>query len=63
MNVLDPQTRDELVALVSAEQERHRERLETATQVLHNRRHWAGTASSCGRCRADVEAVAAVLGD
>jgi hypothetical protein len=35
--------------------------VETAAQVLHQRRHRAGTASSCGRCRDDARAVADVL--
>lgn len=37
------------------------ERIETAAQVLHGRRHRAGTAHTCGRCREDAAAVAAVL--
>ena len=37
------------------------DRVETAAQVLHDRRHRAGTAHTCGRCREDAAAVAAVL--
>lgn len=37
------------------------QRVETAAQILHARRHPLGTASSCGRCVEDARAVAAVL--
>jgi hypothetical protein len=37
------------------------DRIETAAQVLHNRRHRAGTGKSCGRCRDDARAVAEAL--
>lgn len=37
------------------------DRVETAAQVLHDRRHRAGTAHTCDRCREDAAAVAAVL--
>lgn len=36
----------------------HDDAVETAVLLLHARRHRAGTGSRCGRCRADVEAVA-----
>lgn len=37
------------------------ERVETAARVLHDRRHRFGTAPTCGACRDDAAAVAAVL--
>lgn len=39
----------------------HSERVETAAQVLHDRRHPLGYGHTCDRCRADARAVAAVL--
>lgn len=37
------------------------ERVETAAQVLHDRRHPLGASHACDRCRADARAVADVL--
>lgn len=37
------------------------DRVETAARVLHDRRHRFGTAPTCGACRDDAAAVAAVL--
>ncbi len=46
-------------APASATSELTREqRVEVIALVLHERRHLLGSAPSCGRCRADAEAVA-----
>ncbi len=37
------------------------ERVDTAAQILHNRRHLLGTANTCERCTADARAVAVVF--
>lgn len=37
------------------------DRIEAAAQLLHERRHRAGSAQVCGRCRADATAVAAAF--
>ena len=37
------------------------ERVDTAAQILHNRRHLLGTANTCERCTGDARAVAVVF--
>jgi hypothetical protein len=37
------------------------QRIQTTAQVLHERRHPLGSAPSCGRCRADAQALAHIV--
>lgn len=52
---------DDLTEALFVELARHDNRFETAVQTLHSRRHRLGWGKECGRCRADVAAVARVL--